>query len=62
VRGIIETPVMAVYLAREYWASLVSVAAHRDHCLDLLLQELIKMLRAVRADVESDLLHGGHSQ
>ena len=57
VRGILKTPVMPVVLPRKHRASLISVAADRNHSLHGLLQELIHVFAVMRAKIDADFAH-----
>jgi hypothetical protein len=47
---------MAIYLAREYRADLVGVAAHRDNGRDRNFEEFGKVLRTMGGGIEANLL------
>jgi hypothetical protein len=55
--GIIEAPMVAVYLARIHRACLVGISAHRDHRGDFPIQKIVHVLRRVAGDVDPDFLH-----
>lgn len=62
VSGIVEAPMVAVHLAREHRASLVSVPANRDDGFHFPIEKLVHVLGAMAGDVDADFLHGlnGH--
>ena len=54
VSRIVEGPMVAVYLTRIHRTHLISIAAHRDHRLDRLLEEEVHVFRGVAGDVDAD--------
>lgn len=59
VGGVVESPVIAVYLAGEHGAGLIGVAADGDDGIDLLPEEFVHVLGVVATDVDADFGHGG---
>jgi len=62
MRGIVERPVVSVYLAGEDRTGLVGVAADCDHGIDRLGHELVPRLRAMVRDIDADLFHSDNSE
>jgi hypothetical protein len=54
---IIETPMIAVHLTGEHWASLVGVAADGDDGFNLLLEEIVHVFGMVCGNINADFVH-----
>lgn len=62
MRGVIETPVMPIYLAGKHRACLIGIAANCDYRFDILLQKFIEMLGAMGGNIDADFCHGFDGQ
>ena len=59
---VVEAPVVTIDLPGEHGAHLIRIAADGDHRFHVLAEELIEVLRVMRGDVDTDLLHGSNRQ
>src|SRR4051794_18668085 len=57
VRWILKTPMIAVRLPGEHWASLVGVAADGDDGFHFLLEEIVHVFGMVRGNINADFVH-----
>jgi hypothetical protein len=57
---IIEGPMQAVYLPREYGAGFLRVVANGDNEIERLAHEFIDRLGAMVRDIDADLAHDGN--